>query len=151
MQVGRVSLYLLDTDVDGNPHWTRTVSSRLYGGDQEHRLRQEKILGIGGVRALRAMGIDPVYWHGNEGHAAFHLLERVREWVVEGLDFEEASQRVIASSVFTSHTPVPAGHDVFPPHLMDRYFGFYWPRLGLDREEFLALGRHDSAAATGST
>ena len=145
VQVGRVSLYLLDTDVEGNPQWTRTVSSRLYGGDQEHRLRQEKILGIGGVRALRAMGIDPVYWHGNEGHAAFHLLERVREWVNEGLDFEEASRRVIASSVFTSHTPVPAGHDVFPPYLMDRYFGFYWPRLGLSREEFLALGRHDAS------
>ncbi len=145
VQVGRVSLYLLDTDVEGNPQWTRTVSSRLYGGDQEHRLRQEKILGIGGVRALRAMGIGPVYWHGNEGHAAFHLLERVREWVNEGLDFEEASRRVIASSVFTSHTPVPAGHDVFPPYLMDRYFGFYWPRLGLSREEFLALGRHDAS------
>ena len=78
VQVGRVSLYLLDADVEGNPDWTRTVSSRLYGGDQEHRLRQEKILGIGGVRALRAMGVDPVYWHGNEGHAGFHLLESSR-------------------------------------------------------------------------
>ena len=91
VQVGRVSLFLLDADVEGNPDWTRTVSSRLYGGDQEHRLRQEKILGIGGVRALRAMDIDPVYWHGNEGHAGFHLLERVREWVAEGLTFDEAS------------------------------------------------------------
>ena len=145
VQVGRVPLYLLDADVEGNPEWTRSVSSRLYGGDQEHRLRQEKILGIGGVRALRAMGIDPVYWHGNEGHAAFHLLERAREWVAEGLTFEEAAERVIASSVFTSHTPVPAGHDVFPPHLMDRYFNFYWPRLGLEREEFLALGHHDGS------
>ena len=145
VRVGRVSLYLLDTDVEGNPQWTRTVSSRLYGGDQEHRLRQEKILGIGGVRALRAMGIDPVYWHGNEGHAGFHLLERASEWVKEGLDFEEASQRVIVSSVFTSHTPVPAGHDVFPPYLMDRYFGYFWPRLGLDREAFLALGQHDAS------
>src|SRR3954452_17481397 len=96
VQVGRVSLLLLDADVEGNPDWTRTVSSRLYGGDQEHRLRQEKILGIGGVRALRAMDIDPVYWHGNEGHAGFHLLERVREWVAEGLTFDEASQSVIA-------------------------------------------------------
>jgi starch phosphorylase len=96
-----------DADVEGNPGWTRTVSSRLYGGDQEHRLRQEKILGIGGVRALRAMGINPVYWHGNEGHAGFHLLERVREWVGEGLTFDEATERVIASSVFTSHTPFP--------------------------------------------
>jgi len=142
VQVGRVPLYLLDSDVEGNPDWTRTVSSRLYGGDQEHRLRQEKILGIGGVRALRAMGIDPVYWHGNEGHAAFHLLERTREWVAQGLTFEEASERVAASSVFTSHTPVPAGHDVFPPQMMDRYFSFYWPRLGLTRDQFLGLGHH---------
>ncbi|MGH2616877.1 MAG: alpha-glucan family phosphorylase, partial [Thermomicrobiales bacterium] len=145
VQVGRVPLYLLDTDVDGNPGWTRTVSSRLYGGDQEHRLRQEKILGIGGVRALRAMGIDPVYWHGNEGHAGFHLLERVREWTAEGLSFAEGAERVIASSVFTSHTPVPAGHDVFPPYLIDRYFNYYWPQLGLNREEFLALGHHDAS------
>lgn len=145
VQVGRVPLYLLDADVDGNPEWTRAVSSRLYGGDQEHRLRQEKILGIGGVRALRAMGIDPVYWHGNEGHAAFHLLERARQWVADGLTFAEASERVIASSVFTSHTPVPAGHDVFSSELMDRYFGFYWPQLGLSREEFLALGHHDGS------
>ena len=146
VQVGRVPLYLLDADVEGNPDWTRTVSSRLYGGDQEHRLRQEKILGIGGVRALRAIGIDPVYWHGNEGHAGFHLLERVREWVADGLTFAEAAQRVIDSSVFTSHTPVPAGHDVFPPYLIDRYFNDYWPQLGLDREAFLALGHH---AASG--
>jgi starch phosphorylase len=145
VRVGRVRLYLLDTDVEGNPQWTRTVSSRLYGGDQEHRLRQEKILGIGGVRALRAMGIDPVYWHGNEGHAGFHLLERVREWVSDGLDYDEAAQRVIASSVFTSHTPVPAGHDVFPPYQMDRYFGFYWLKLDLNREQFLALGHHDAS------
>ncbi|MBA2598798.1 MAG: alpha-glucan family phosphorylase [Chloroflexia bacterium] len=145
VQVGRVSLFLLDADVEGNPDWTRTVSSRLYGGDQEHRLRQEKILGIGGVRALKAMDINPVYWHGNEGHAGFHLLERVREWVDQGLTFAEATERVNASSVFTSHTPVPAGHDVFPPHLMDRYFSYFWPQLGLDREEFLALGHHDAS------
>ncbi len=145
VRLGRVSLYLLDADVDGNPDWTRTVSSRLYGGDQEHRLRQEKILGIGGVRALRAMEIDPIYWHGNEGHAGFHLLERAREWVAEGATFAEASERIVASSVFTSHTPVPAGHDVFPPHLMDKYFSFYWPHLDLNRDEFLALGHHDGS------
>src|SRR5918993_316497 len=145
VQVGRVSLFLLDADVEGNPDWTRTVSSRLYGGDQEHRLRQEKILGIGGVRALRAMGVDPVYWHGNEGHAGFHLLERVREWVAEGLTFDEASQRVVASSVFTSHTPVPAGDEVFSPPLIDRYFSYFWPQLELSRHEFLALGHHDAS------
>jgi starch phosphorylase len=145
VRVGRVSLYLLDADVEGNPDWTRAVSSRLYGGDQEHRLRQEKMLGIGGVRALRAMGIAPIYWHGNEGHAGFHLLERAREWVAEGCTFAEAAERIVDSSVFTSHTPVPAGHDVFPPQLMDRYFGFYWPQLGLSREEFMALGHHDAS------
>ncbi len=142
LRVGRVPIYLLDADVDGNPEWTRTVSSRLYGGDQEHRLRQEIVLGVGGVRALRAMGVEPAYWHANEGHAAFHLLERVRELAATGLGFEEAAERVRATTVFTSHTPVPAGHDVFPPYLIDRYFGHYWSQLGLGREGFLALGRH---------
>lgn len=146
VQVGRVPLFLLDADVDGNPEWTRTVSSRLYGGDLEHRLRQEIILGIGGVRALRALGIEPAYWHANEGHAAFHLLERLREYTQAGLSFDEAARRVRATTIFTSHTPVPAGHDVFPPEMIDRYFGHFWPQLGIDREAFLALGRH---AATG--
>ncbi len=146
VQVGRVPLYLLDADVDGNPEWTRTISSRLYGGDLEHRLRQEIILGIGGVGALRALGVEPGYWHANEGHAALHLLERLREHAATGLSFEEAAERVRMSTVFTSHTPVPAGHDVFPPHLVDRYFAHYWPRLNLDRKHFLALGHH---SATG--
>ncbi len=143
VDVGRVPLYLLDSDVDGNPDWTRAIASRLYGGDLEHRLRQEIILGIGGVRALRAMGISPTYWHANEGHAALHLLERIRELVATGLTFDEAAERIRATTVFTTHTPVPAGHDVFPPHLIDRYFAHYWPQLGLDREQFLALGRHE--------
>jgi starch phosphorylase len=142
VQVGRVMLYLLDSDVEGNPEWTRTISSRLYGGDLEHRLRQEIVLGIGGVRALRAVGVEPAYWHANEGHAAFHLLERLREYVAKGLSFDEAAERVRRSTVFTSHTPVPAGHDVFPPYLVDRYFSHFWPQLALDRDEFLALGRH---------
>lgn len=145
VQVGRVSLYLLDADVEGNPDWTRSISSRLYGGDAEHRLRQELILGIGGVRALRAMGIDPAYWHANEGHAAFHLLERVREFVAAGHGFEEAAQLVRERTVFTSHTPVAAGHDIFGPDQMDRYFGHFWPQLGLDRDAFLALGHHDAS------
>ncbi|MDQ3411407.1 MAG: alpha-glucan family phosphorylase, partial [Chloroflexota bacterium] len=125
----------------GNPDWTRTISSRLYGGDQEHRMRQEIILGIGGVRALRAMNIAPTYWHANEGHAGFHLLERVRELVHGGDIFAAAATRVRATTVFTSHTPVPAGHDVFPPYLVDRYFNHFWPGLGLSRDEFLDLGR----------
>ena len=115
VRVGRVPLFLLDSDVEGNPEWTRTVSSRLYGGDSEHRLRQEMILGIGGVRALRALGCDPAYWHANEGHAAFSLLERLREHVVAGETFEDARKLVAATTVFTTHTPVPAGHDHFGP------------------------------------
>lgn len=146
LNVGRVTLYLLDSDVEGNPDWTRATSSRLYGGDLEHRLRQELILGIGGVRALRAVGIDPAYWHCNEGHAAFSLLERLREQIANGLSFAEAKERVQRTTVFTSHTPVPAGHDVFPPYMVDRYFWHFWPRLGLDRDQFLALGEH---SATG--
>ena len=145
VQVGRVPLFLLDADVEGNPDWTRTISSRLYGGDREHRLRQEIILGIGGVRALRAIGLNPTYWHANEGHAAFALLERVREFVASaGLGFDDAAEWVRQSSVFTSHTPVPAGHDVFPSDLMDRYFWHYWAQLGISRDEFLALGQHGS-------
>jgi starch phosphorylase len=143
VRVGRVNLFLLDSDVEGNPEWTRNVSSRLYGGDREHRLRQEMILGIGGVRALRALGYEPAYWHANEGHAAFSLLERLRELVQAGESFERAKQLVAASTVFTTHTPVPAGHDHFGPELMDRYFGHFWPQLGIDRETFYALGYFD--------
>ena len=113
VQVGRVPIYLLDSDVEGNPDWTRKLSSRLYGGDTEHRLRQEIVLGIGGVRLLRALGIEPAYWHANEGHAALHLLERVREYVAAGSTFDEAVAAVRACTIFTTHTPVPAGHDIF--------------------------------------
>ncbi|HYH11429.1 MAG TPA: alpha-glucan family phosphorylase [Thermomicrobiales bacterium] len=141
VQVGRVPIYLLDSDVEGNPDWTRHLSSRLYGGDKEHRLRQEIILGIGGVRLLRALGVDPVYWHANEGHAALHMVERVREYVAEGLTTGDAIDNVRRSTVFTTHTPVPAGHDIFPDEMIDRYFGGYWSGLGVDREGFLALGR----------
>ncbi len=143
VQVGRVSIYLLDSDVEGNPDWTRQLSSRLYGGDREHRLRQEIVLGIGGVRLLRALGLEPAYWHANEGHAALHMLERVREHVADGASTSDAIAAVRRSTVFTTHTPVPAGHDIFPDEMMDRYFSQYWGGLGVDREEFLALGRAD--------
>ena len=143
--VGRVTLFLLDADVDGNPEWTRTISSRLYGGDVEHRMRQEIILGIGGVRALAAAGYEIDYWHGNEGHAAFHLLERCRKLISEdGLSLYEVRNQVRKTSVFTTHTPVPAGHDVFPDMLIDRYFWHFWPQMRLTRDEFLALGEHES-------
>ncbi|HQY30665.1 MAG TPA: alpha-glucan family phosphorylase, partial [Thermomicrobiales bacterium] len=140
VQVGRVPLFLLDADVEGNPDWTRMVASRLYGGDREHRLRQEIILGIGGVRALRALGYDPAYFHANEGHAAFSLLERLREHVVAGVPIAEAQRMVASTTVFTTHTPVPAGHDHFDAGMMDRYFGHFWPQLGIDRQTFFGLG-----------
>ena len=138
--LGGVSLLLMDTDLEDNPPWDRELSSRLYGGDQEFRLRQEILLGIGGVRLLRALGVAPAVWHANEGHSAFMMVERVRELVTAGRRFEEAVDEVRASSVFTTHTPVAAGHDAFPFSLIEKYLAAYWPELGLDRERFLALG-----------
>ncbi len=139
--VGRVPLYLMDTNVEGNTPGDREVSGRLYGGDQTMRLRQEIVLGIGGVRILRALGVAPKVLHINEGHAAFAFLERVRELVSEGKTFDEAVAALRDSTVFTTHTPVPAGHDVFPEPLIEEYFKHYWPALGIDRERFLELGR----------
>ncbi len=138
--VGRVLLYLLDTDVPENDPQDRELSARLYGGDQEIRLCQELVLGIGGVRALRALGIHPAVWHANEGHSAFQVLERVRELVQAGHTVDQAAALVRHSTIFTTHTPVPAGHDVFPHDLMERYFARYWEQLGLTRETFLDLG-----------
>jgi starch phosphorylase len=150
IQVGRIPLYLMDTDVPQNQPGDRELSARLYGGDQNLRISQEFVLGIGGVRAVRALGIQPAVWHMNEGHSAFMGLERLREYVEEeGLAFAEALEVVRASSAFTTHTPVPAGHDVFNWDLMDRFFGHYWPRLGLSRDEFLALARHDQPWGPG--
>ncbi|HEY63119.1 MAG TPA: glycosyltransferase family 1 protein [Caldilineae bacterium] len=142
-QVGRVSLYLLDTDVAQNAPADRELFARLYAGDKEMRISQEVMLGIGGVRALRALGLHPTVWHMNEGHSAFLVLERVRELIAQGVPFAAACEAVKASTVFTTHTPVPAGHDAFGFDLMDRYFGHFWPQLGIDRETFLNLGRYD--------
>ena len=142
-QAGRTSLYLMDADNDANAAWDRELTARLYGGDQEMRIQQEIVLGIGGLRVLRALGIEPSVFHLNEGHSAFLVLERARELVEAGQSFEQARQKVQATSVFTTHTPVAAGHDVFPFHLIDKYFQSYWPRLGLSREEFLKLGCYD--------
>ncbi|MFO0780004.1 MAG: alpha-glucan family phosphorylase [Nitrospira sp.] len=138
--VGRITLFLIDTDVPENSPEDRALSARLYGGDQEMRICQEILLGIGGVRMLRSLGISPTVWHANEGHSAFLTLERMRELVQKGSSHAEASEIVRQSTVFTTHTPVPAGHDVFPHHLMDRYFSGYWEQLGLSRDEFLRLG-----------
>jgi starch phosphorylase len=140
VRMGRVPLYLMDTDVEGNPPRDRELSARLYGGDHELRLRQEMLLGVGGVRLLRALGVAPVVWHANEGHSAFMMLERTRELVEAGASFDRAAEEIKASTVFTTHTPVPAGHDAFPFPLIEKYFAKYWPSLGLDRERFLALG-----------
>jgi starch phosphorylase len=145
IQVGRVPLYLMDTDIHPNAPADRHLSARLYGGDREMRLSQEMVLGIGGVRALRALGIEPSAWHINEGHPAFLLLERARGLVQSGMSFERAVEIVRATSVFTTHTPVPAGHDAFTFDLMDRFFAGYWAELGLGRDQFLNIARHDQA------
>jgi starch phosphorylase len=141
-QVGRVPLFLLDANVPANSAEDRDITRRLYGGDLDMRLRQELLLGIGGMSALTAMGIWPTVCHMNEGHTAFAGLERVRMMMSRhNLSFPEAQGVVSASSVFTTHTSVPAGIDRFPPRLMDRYFHSYYPSLGLTRDGFLALGR----------
>ncbi|MBD2022587.1 alpha-glucan family phosphorylase [Leptolyngbya sp. FACHB-36] len=141
VRVGRVDLYLLDTDRDDNDPIDRWLTGHLYGGNQETRIAQEVVLGIGGVRALQALGIEPSIYHLNEGHAAFCLLEVARlEIQRTGQSFYDIEAAVRDRCVFTTHTPVPAGHDVFSADLMDSYFAHYWSQLGLSREQFLALG-----------
>lgn len=149
VRVGRVNLYLIDTDLSENAPDDRLLSARLYGGDQETRLRQEMLLGIGGVRVCRALGLAPAVWHANEGHSAFQTLERIRELVQAGQSHAEAADLVRHSTVFTTHTPVPAGHDIFPIHLIERHFSGYWEQLGITREAFLRLGEHPDAPAAG--
>jgi starch phosphorylase len=137
-----VSLYLLDTKVEGNPDWARDVTNTLYGGDRQNRLRQELVLGIGGVRVLRELGLEPTVFHMNEGHSAFFQLERLRELVEEeGVDRDEAIERLRASTVFTTHTPVPAGNEVFDPELVRRNVGPLVERCGFAWDEFAALGK----------
>jgi starch phosphorylase len=148
VRLGRVTLYLLDTNLEENAPWDRELSARLYGGDRETRVQQEIILGIGGVRALRSLGIDPAVWHLNEGHAAFVVLQRIREMQERGLDFDAALDEVRHSTVFTTHTPVPAGHDAFPFHLVEAHLAGCWGSLGEHREDFLALGRYDNGGGT---
>ncbi len=149
ISVGRVTLFLMDTDVEENAPADRELSARLYGGNQETRLCQEILLGIGGVRVSRALGLTPTVFHANEGHSAFLTLERVRELVQAGRPYAEAVELVRHTTVFTTHTPVPAGHDVFPHELMERYFGGSWGQLGLSREEFLALGQIPGSPSPG--
>src|SRR5262245_35278605 len=137
IQVGRIPLFLMDTDIHPNSPQDRQLSARLYGGDQEMRVAQEIVLGIGGVRALRQLGVTPTVWHMNEGHSAFLVLELARELVQKGMPFAEAMQQIQSESVFTTHTPLPAGNDAFPLPLIEKYFWQYWSQLGLSRDEFV--------------
>ncbi len=149
VRVGRTNIYLLDTDLLENPEQYRGLSARLYVADKDLRLQQEIILGIAGVRILRALGINPSVWHANEGHAAFMMIQRTLEEMAKGISLSEAMNRVRATTVFTTHTPVSAGHDVFPAGLVDKYLKGYWESMGIDRETFLQLGlRGDSGIAT---
>jgi glycogen phosphorylase len=145
IQVGRIPLYLMDTDVAPNTPGDRMLSARLYGGDNEMRIAQEIMLGIGGVRAIRALDLDPMVWHMNEGHAAFLELERCREMVQGmGVSFDVAREIASANAIFTTHTPVAAGNDAFDFDLIDTYFADYWPQLGLDRDAFHELAREEN-------
>jgi glycogen phosphorylase len=147
-EVGRVPLFLLDTNIAENLPEDRAITDQLYGGDLEVRIRQEIVLGIGGVRALAALGLDPPICHMNEGHSAFAALERARLLMrAHGIDFAAAREATAAGTVFTTHTPVPAGHDNFEPALVSRYLGGYLGELGLGTEEFLALGQPNGSAA----
>ena len=141
INVGRIKLYLMDSDIDLNNDEDRDTTARLYGGDQEMRIRQEIILGMGGVNLLRRLGLNPTVYHMNEGHSAFLNLEVIKNIIKEKqVSFEVARDIASSKTVFTTHTPVPAGNDIFPIGLVEKYFKDFWPRLGLSREEFLKLG-----------
>ena len=148
VRLGRVKLYLLDTDLEENAPWDRELSARLYGGDRETRIQQEIILGIGGVRALKAMGSSPAVWHLNEGHAAFVVLQRIRDMLEHGESFDSALAEVRRTTIFTTHTPVPAGHDAFPFQLVETHLAGAWGTLGSYRDQFMALGEYDNGSGT---
>ncbi|MBI4685586.1 MAG: alpha-glucan family phosphorylase [Nitrospirae bacterium] len=149
VSVGHISLYLLDTDIEINDPWNRSISAHLYIGDTEQRLRQEIVLGIGGSEVLNTLGIKHSVLHLNEGHPAFAILERVRERVEGTMSYDAAVKQVRATTVFTTHTPVPAGHDVFPFHLIDKYFSHYYPLLGISRDTILQMGALPKELAAG--
>ena len=149
IEVGKVPLYLMDTDIEANDPWNRKISAHLYTGNIEQHLRQEIVLGIGGRAVLDTMGLKHPVLHLNEGHPAFAILERIREAVSPGNRFADALQNVKGTTVFTTHTSVPAGTDVFPFELMEKYFSSYWPALGLDRESFLGLGMNPADPRAG--
>ncbi len=142
VRIGRTPLYLLDTNMDVNNPMVRQLTTRLYWSDINLRVMQEVLLGVGGVRAIRALGYNPTVWHMNEGHAAFMTMERARELVKQGKTFDEAIALTKTANVFTTHTPVPAGNDEFPLWLVDKYLASLWPELGLTRDQFVNLARH---------
>ena len=145
VKVGRVPLYLLDANVEQNDIADRALTSRLYKSDVDVRISQEILLGVGGVRALRALGYDPMVWHMNEGHSAFLGLECARELVARGMTFDEARLKLGRSNVFTTHTPVPAGNDEFPVWAMDKFFAGLWSELGLTQDAFIDLARNQQS------
>src|SRR5262245_23506816 len=146
VKLGRVRLLLLDTDLEQNAPWDRELSARLYGGGQDTRLQQEIVLGLGGVLALRALGLQPAAWHLNEGHAAFVVLQRLRDFLATGHRWEQALEEVRRTTIFTTHTPVPAGHDAFPFHLVDQHLASCWGSMNGHGEQFMALGHYDNGA-----
>lgn len=148
LQVGRVPVILLDTDLESNHPDDRPLLSKLYAGGPALRLRQEWLLGVGGVRVLQALGVDPAVWHANEGHAAFMMVERVRQLCVEGMSFADAVHAVRGASVFTTHTPVPAGHDMFGNQQVIECTGPVWEDMGISSQEFLHLGEFTHSGAS---
>lgn len=145
VRVGRIPLFLMDSNVETNSPEDQALTARLYWSDLDRRIMQELVLGVGGVRVLRALGYNPSVWHMNEGHAAFLTLERAREIVAAGHTFHEAIVQTRRQNVFTTHTPVPAGNDEFPLWLIDKYLSAMWPQLGLNREQFVDLARNRQA------
>ena len=144
--VGRVKLYLLDSDIDENINEYREITSTLYGGNQETRIQQEIVLGMGGTNLLRALGLNPTVYHMNEGHSAFLILELMKNIIKEKqISLDMAEEIIAAKTVFTTHTPVPAGNDIFPTYLVEQYFNGFWNRLGITKEEFLRLGMKPGA------
>lgn len=141
IEVGRVNLYLMDSDIEENHEEYRNVTTTLYGGDQEMRIQQEIVLGMAGVNLLKTLGLDPTIYHMNEGHSSFLIIELIKEVMKEKqVSFEMARDIVSSKTVFTTHTPVPAGNDIFPLDLVERYFKDYWDRLGISKEEFFKMG-----------
>lgn len=151
VSVGRVSLYLMDSDIDLNAPTDKQLTLKLYGGNQDMRISQEIILGIGGMKLLQVLNIEPTIYHMNEGHSSFVALEVIKKYMVEKeIPFDAAKKMASNCTIFTTHTPVPAGNDIFPVDLVDRYFSTYYPELGLSRSDFLNLGtKKENAFADG--